>query len=284
MDKILIINKDKGYTSRDIVNIVSKKFNTKKVGHFGTLDPLATGVLVIGIGKLTKIGDLFTNQTKEYIADVLVGTSTDTYDVTGNILNKIEINTIDKELLEKVVLGMKKKYLQEVPIYSAVKVHGKKLYEYARENIEVDLPKKEIEIFDINLLDIYELNNNLYFKIYIHSSKGTYIRSLINDISKEMNIPLCMSNLQRIKQGNFDIKDAYTLEDLEKDNYKLFDIEEVLDVEIINIKNDIRIKNGSLIEKNNYKDLVLFRENNKNIALYKTYEKDKSKMKPKIIF
>ena len=143
MNELLLINKDKNYTSRDVVNIISKKFNTKKVGHFGTLDPLATGLLVIGIGKYTKIQKLFPKEDKTYEVEVLVGTSTTTYDITGKIVCNKEI-IVNKYYLINSLLSFEKTYMQEVPIYSAVKVNGKRLYEYARNNEEVVLPKKEV--------------------------------------------------------------------------------------------------------------------------------------------
>ena len=152
MDEVILINKPKGYTSRDIVNIVSKTLNTKKVGHFGTLDPLAEGLLIIGVNNYTKLGNLLENDTKEYIAEVLVGTSTDTYDTTGTVINKTEDFHLSKDLINKTLNKFKKTYLQEVPIYSATKVKGKRLYEYAREGKEVLLPKKEVKIYNIELI------------------------------------------------------------------------------------------------------------------------------------
>ena len=141
-DGIIIINKPKDYTSRDIVNIVSKHFNTKKVGHTGTLDPLATGVLVICVGKATKLVDYLTSTYKEYIAEFILGVETDTLDITGNVLKEEKISK-SKEEIEKVLNNMIGEYVQEVPIYSAVKINGKKLYEYAREGIDIELSKRE---------------------------------------------------------------------------------------------------------------------------------------------
>ena len=145
MNKILVVNKEKDYTSRDVVNIVGKHFNTRKIGHTGTLDPLATGVLVLCMGKSLKIVDLITTNNKEYIARVILGIDTDTLDITGNILNK-DNPTITKEQVNKVLKSFIGKSIQEVPKYSAVKVNGKKLYEYARNNENIDLPKRIVEI------------------------------------------------------------------------------------------------------------------------------------------
>ena len=154
MDGILIINKKENMTSRDVVNIVSKKLHTKKVGHTGTLDPMAKGVLVVAVNKALKLVDDITSLNKEYIAEVTLGIKTDTLDITGNILEKYDVKSIDKEKLETILKSFIGKYDMEVPIYSAVKVNGKKLYEYAREGKNVELPRKIVYINSIELLNV----------------------------------------------------------------------------------------------------------------------------------
>ena len=282
MDGIILVNKEKGYTSRDVVNIIGKILKTKKVGHFGTLDPLATGLLIIGIGSYTKLGNYLLDDSKDYIAEVLIGTSTDTYDVTGNVLKRKNNFCLDKKNLEEALNSFKGKYMQEVPIYSAVKVNGRKLYEYARSGEKVKLPKKEVEIFDIKLLDFYEKDENNYFKFKVSVSKGTYIRSLINDLSKKLDIPLCMSNLKRVRQDKFLLENASDISDIENGNYKLLNVREVLDLderEITKEKEKL-ILNGSVIDKISDK-LVLFTKNKEDIVLYGPY---KDKMKPYLFF
>lgn len=282
MDGIILVNKEKGYTSRDVVNIIGKILKTKKVGHFGTLDPLATGLLIIGIGSYTKLGNYLLDDSKDYIAEVLIGTSTDTYDVTGNVLKRKNNFCLDKKNLEEALNSFKGKYMQEVPIYSAVKVNGRKLYEYARSGEKVKLPKKEVEIFDIKLLDFYEKDKNNYFKFKVSVSKGTYIRSLINDLSKKLDIPLCMSNLKRVRQDKFLLENASDISDIENGNYKLLNVREVLDLderEITKEKEKL-ILNGSVIDKISDK-LVLFTKNKEDIVLYGPY---KDKMKPYLFF
>lgn len=282
MNGVILINKEKGCTSREVVNAVSKILNTKKVGHFGTLDPLAEGLLILGIGSYTKIGNYLKDDTKEYIAEVLIGTSTDTYDITGNILKKDENYNLNKKTLEETLSSFKGKYLQEVPIYSAVKVGGRKLYDYARKGEKVSLPKKEVEIFDIKLLNTYKKEEKNYFKFKVLVSKGTYIRSLINDLSKKINIPLCMSNLTRTKQDKFLLKDAYNISDIENGNYKLINIREIIELEEKEIDkiNEKKVLNGSLLEKNTNK-YILFTKNKEDIVLYGPY---KDKMKPYLFF
>ena len=282
MDGIILVNKEKGYTSRNVVNIIGKILKTKKVGHFGTLDPLATGLLIIGIGSYTKLGNYLLDDSKDYIAEVLIGTSTDTYDVTGNVLERKNNFCLDKKILEEALNSFKGKYMQEVPIYSAVKVNGRKLYDYARSGEKVKLPKKEVEIFDIKLLDFYEKDKNNYFKFKVSVSKGTYIRSLINDLSKKLDIPLCMSNLKRVRQDKFLLENASDISDIENGNYKLLNVREVLDLderEITKEKEKL-ILNGSVIDKISDK-LVLFTKNKEDIVLYGPY---KDKMKPYLFF
>jgi tRNA pseudouridine55 synthase len=277
MDGILIIDKEKDYTSRDVVNIVGKKFKTKKVGHTGTLDPLATGVLVVCVNKATKVCELLTSLDKEYIADFKLGLLTDTLDIEGNILKEEKIN-INKEDLILVLNKIKGKYMQTVPIYSAIKVNGKKLYEYARNNTPVELPKHEVDIKEIELLEF----NGDSFKIRTKVSKGTYIRSLGNDIAEMLNTNATMTNLRRTKQGLFDIKDAIKINDINEDT-NLIKITDVLNypkvIADINLEKDLL--DGKILNNTFNNDIILFVDNNNNpISLYKIYDKDNTKIKP----
>jgi tRNA pseudouridine55 synthase len=277
MDGILIIDKEKDYTSRDVVNIVGKKFKTKKVGHTGTLDPLATGVLVVCVNKATKVCELLTSLDKEYIADFKLGLLTDTLDIEGNILKEEKIN-INKEDLILVLNKIKGKYMQTVPIYSAIKVNGKKLYEYARNNTPVELPKHEVDIKEIELLEF----NGDSFKIRTKVSKGTYIRSLGNDIAQMLNTNATMTNLRRTKQGLFDIKDAIKINDINEDT-NLIKITDVLNYPKViadaNLEKDLL--DGKILNNTFNNDIILFVDNNNNtISLYKIYDKDNTKIKP----
>ena len=275
MNEILIIDKPKGYTSRDIVNIVGKKFKTKKVGHTGTLDPIATGVLVVLIGKYTSLSEVITGYDKTYEAEVELGILTDTLDSTGNILKDDKV-TFTKEQILETLNSMLGTYEQEVPIYSAVKVNGKKLYEYARNNEEVELPKRTVEIKDITLISNVEtINNHTKFSFRTTVSKGTYIRALINDIAKKLNTYGTMTNLRRIKQGNFDIKDAITLNDLENDKYNFFNLNDCFTNDSkVEVDDELlfRIKNGQQLKNvYNLKEVVFTYKNN-IIAIYKDEE------------
>ncbi len=272
MDGVIVVHKEAGYTSRDVVNIVSKYLNIKKIGHTGTLDPLASGVLVLCVGKATKLVELITNFDKEYIASVTLGMQTDTLDIQGNILKEENVYRSKDEIL-KVLNEMVGFYEQEVPLYSAVKVNGKKLYQYARENISVNLPKRRVEIKKIELLDTYYSNNKTTFKIKCVVSKGTYIRSLIKDIGFKLNTIATMSDLIRTRQGNFNIADSYYLKDILNGKYKMIPIGDLLDIPKIEIADDMyfKIKNGQIIDKKWDSDLIGFIYNNEVIAIYKTY-------------
>ena len=272
MNGIIVIDKPKDYTSRDIVNIVSKKLNTKKVGHTGTLDPLATGVLVLPIGRALKVSELLTSNTKEYIAEVILGYETDMLDITGTEIKR-NIPSVTKEELLKVLKSYIGKYNQEVPLYSAVKVGGRKLYEYARSGTTVIPPSKEVEVYSLELIsDLKHIKGAVEFTIRCEVSKGTYIRSLIRDIAYSLNTYGTMKNLIRTRQGIFTLKDAYTVKDIEENNYKLLSIKECLP----NIKTTVieeplltKVKNGMVLDKFFKENMsLLLDKEGKEIAIY----------------
>lgn len=283
MNGILVIDKEKEYTSRDVVNIVAKKFNTKKVGHTGTLDPLATGVLVLCINDATKLAEILTNHDKEYIAEATLGLLTDTLDITGSVLESKD-SVIDRITIKKCLDKFQKKYLQEVPLYSALRISGKRLYNYAFAKEEIELPSREVEIKEIELLDYKIVENKTVFKFRCVVSKGTYIRSLIRDIAQELKTIGVMSNLKRTKQGQFSIESAIKLENLKNDNFKLLSITEILNDYFKVIVDDelkLEIKNGKIIDNIYGKDTVFFVDKSNNpLAIYKMYEKDITKIKP----
>ncbi len=283
MNGILLIDKPSGLTSRDVVNIVGKSLGTKKIGHTGTLDPLATGVMVLCVGKYTKLVELLTSYNKTYEASIVLGIKTDTLDITGKVLEE-KCSNIS---LSDILLALKKfegVYDQEVPIYSAVKINGKKLYEYARENKTIELPKRSVNISKISLIsDIKYENNKTLFSIRCNVSKGTYIRSLINDIASSLNTIGVMKELRRIEQGNFNIENCYKISDIKNNNFKFIDLDTVFkDYFIVDINSNLYkdIKNGKILENIYNKDIIVFRYNGEYISIYKKYEKDKKLIKP----
>lgn len=263
---VIVVNKTSGITSFDVVHEISKMLGIKRIGHTGTLDPLAEGVLVVTIGKATKIAELLTATYKEYQAGVLLGIETDTLDITGSIINSKIVP--DDLPIEETLNSFKKTYLQEVPIYSAVKVNGKKLYDYARENKQVELPSKEVTIKEITLLSTDR--NTFIFKTTV--SKGCYIRSLIRDIGKSLNTYATMTNLIRTKQGKFTLKDSASLKDVLSGKYKLLKVEEVLDykVEKVDTLTEKKIKTGQKLPNTyNINDKVIFlNQNNELLGIY----------------
>ena len=267
---VLFINKEKDMTSFDVVNKISKLFGIKRVGHTGTLDPLATGVLIVAVGQATKVVELLTSTYKEYIAEVKLGIKTDTLDITGEVLDTKEVpKNID---LEEALNSFKKTYLQEVPIYSAVKVNGKKLYEYARNNQEVELPKKEVTIKEIELLE--EKEDTFIFKTLV--SKGCYIRSLINDIGNSLNTYATMTELKRTKQGIVSIEETNTLDDLNNKEINLHNIEDVLDIKVIEVDSYLenKIRCGHRLNNTFFiDDKVIFKtKNNQLLGIYEVEE------------
>ena len=224
MDGIILINKPSGMTSHDVVNKLRKILKTKKVGHCGTLDPDATGVLVVCVNKATKVLQFLTSDSKEYIATLSLGTSTDTYDASGKVLEKKEYSSLDKQVIIDCFNNFVGKQIQKPPIYSAIKVNGKKLYEYARNGEEVEIPTREVEI---NYLEIMDIKDNL-IKFKVGCSKGTYIRSLCFDLAKALGYPGHMQDLIRTKSGNFSIEKCYTLEHIENGDFEYLSLEEAL--------------------------------------------------------
>ena len=271
MNGIIVVDKPSGYTSRDVVNVLTKKFNTRKVGHTGTLDPLATGVLVICMGKALKICELITDYKKEYIADVIIGYETDMLDITG-IKTKESVVDIIKEQVINVLNSFLGESKQEVPMYSAIKINGKKLYEYARSGQEVQVPVRDINVYELELLsDVVKVNNYYEFKIRCVVSKGTYVRALIRDIGYRLGSYGTMKSLRRTMQGRFNIEMANTIEDILNDKYKIYSISDSLNIKKVIVNDDMafKIKNGVWIDKYTEEDKVLFTlEDGTELAIY----------------
>ena len=231
MDGILVVKKEKNYTSHDIVAIV-KKITKTKVGHTGTLDPMATGVLPLLLGEGTKLSKYLIEHDKIYIATIKLGQKTDTQDAEGKVIEEKEVNEalLNEENVKTILNNLKGRQVQTPPIYSAIKVNGKKLYDYARKNQEVEIPKREIKIYEMELIGINESEKTITFKV--HCSKGTYIRSLCETISEKLETVGYMKELNRIKVGSFSENKAVTLEEIKENaKNKEFWIEKMITIE-----------------------------------------------------
>ena len=221
MDGIIIINKPKNCTSHDIVRKAKKAFN-EKVGHTGTLDPNATGVLPLLVGKGTQIAKYIINHDKIYEATLKLGEKTDTADVEGVVIETkyIPKESLQIEIVNKVLQSFIGKQEQIPPIYSAIKVNGKKLYDYARKGEKVEIQPRQIEIYNMELIKIDVQNKTVEFRV--HCSKGTYIRTLCENIAEKLSTVGYMKELNRTRVGEFSIDDSITIEDLQNGNYNNF--------------------------------------------------------------
>lgn len=214
MDGILIVKKEKGCTSHDVVAKV-KRIAKTKVGHTGTLDPMATGVLPLLLGEGTKLSKYLIEHDKIYEAVVQLGKKTDTADSEGKVIEEKEVapNLVITGKIQTVLKQLEGKQKQRPPIYSAIKIKGKKLYEYARKNEEIEIPEREIEIYNMKLVDLNEEEKTISFRV--HCSKGTYIRSLCETIAEKLNTIGYMKELNRVKVGKFTIEQAIPIKEIE---------------------------------------------------------------------
>ena len=227
MDGIIVINKEKDYTSHDVVAKLKKKLNISKVGHTGTLDPNATGVLPILIGKGTKFSKYLINHDKTYKAQIELGKKTDTADVEGNVIEEKPVDTeYIKQNLVQVLESFVGKQEQVPPMYSAIKKNGKKLYEYARKGEKIEVEPRKIEIYKIELVEYNEKN----IDFIVSCSKGTYIRSLCEDIAEKLNTVGYMKNLERLQVGEFSIEKSVLIDDVNTENIEkyLYTLEDIL--------------------------------------------------------
>lgn len=275
MDGIIVINKPEGYTSFDVVSVMKKLFSQKKVGHAGTLDPIATGVLPILLGSATKAQDMFPNSDKEYIAEFKLGITTDTLDITGKALTQSNIY-VNKFQVEEALKYFKGNIKQIPPMYSALKKDGKKLYELARKGINVQREQRNITIKEIELMDFNEQEQTGVIRVLC--SKGTYIRSICDDLGSNLGCGAIMTNLKRTMACGFKIEESLTinearkLSEIGKLNEKVIGIDKIFMMyRYVNVSEAQakRFKNGGSLDllrtniKNNYSDKEKFRVYNK---------------------
>ena len=265
MDGIILVNKPSGMTSHDVVNKLRRILKTKKVGHCGTLDPDATGVLVVCVNKATKVLQFLTSESKEYVATLSLGTSTDTYDASRKIIETKEFHALDNNEIVACFNNFIGSQEQKPPIYSAIKVNGKKLYEYARAGEQVEVPTRSVTV---NHLEILQIENNL-IKFKVGCSKGTYIRSLCYDLAKALGYPGHMKDLIRTKSGNFSLENCFTLEQIENGEYTTVSLEEALNsYQQLVVDDEKIIFHGKKIKSDLNEQVVILNRQGKVLAMY----------------
>ena len=296
---VLLLNKPKGMGSTLAVSKVRKLLNTKQVGHCGTLDPFASGLLIIGFNQATKVMSFLEHEYKEYETIIKLGSSTDTYDNTGVVVSSSEIKPFTKEIylhipkyndqqkgsdwfefffksfFEKVINSFIGTITQTPPIYSSIHVDGRHLYEYARENIEVEIPKRQVTIHEIKLLDF----GHDYIKLYVKCSRGTYIRTLGVDIASSLGNDGHLVELRRLSIGNISVNDANSFDDLKEGNIKTISITDAIPFKKLFISDPKilrRVYNGQdIILKNEDEEKIVIVDNNEATAIYEKIDEHK---------
>lgn len=285
MDGVIILNKPKGYTSRDAVNHVSKILQVKKIGHTGTLDPLATGVLVLCLGQATKLSSYFTDFDKCYRGEVILGLKTETLDLEGKVIAEQVVPSLKEETVKAILTQFLGEIEQEVPLYSAVKVKGRRLYQYARRGEEVVLPRRQVFIKRIELVSPLVMEDGkVKFMIECCVTKGTYIRSLVKDIGESLGTIATMGSLVRLKQGPYTLAASCTLADLQSNNFRLISIKEALSfLPQVKVPADLarQIKNGAVVNRFfTFKRAVILDQQGEVMAIYRTDVKDVNRVRP----
>ena len=266
MDGILLVNKEMNMTSFDVVAKCRKILHEKRIGHTGTLDPNATGLLIILVGKYTKLLPYCVSNKKRYHAEFSFGKRSTTEDIWGDIVEEKAYQTHTKEELTKVAETMLGKSIQIPPMYSAIKVNGKKLYEYARSGIEVERPQREIQVDEFK---VEQIGDNLY-SLDVVVSSGTYVRTLIQDYAEKLNELAVMTALERISIEGLSVENAYTLKQIEKGEFSFASAIDVIDseYEIIDYEDEFTIRCGKKIKLNASKDNVILKKDAMLLAAY----------------
>jgi tRNA pseudouridine55 synthase len=284
MDGLLIIDKPKDFTSFDVVAVARKTLKVQKIGHTGTLDPNATGILVLALGKATKLIKYFTEDRKTYECTFLIGRSYDTDDTTGNLIEELDTSKISEGQVINALKSFVGKNQQVPPAYSAIKVQGKKMYELARKNKELpELKPRDIEIFSINDIEVSKENKEIVVKAIFDVSKGTYIRSIARDLGIKLNNAGCLMELRRTKVNNFTLSDCVNMEDLKNQEINLKDPFAFMGLPKITVPETIAndIQYGRFIDMKYFsdkKDTIIYNSAGEVLAIY-TYDSNKNTMR-----
>ena len=270
MDGILLINKPKGMTSRDVVNKLMKKFNTRKIGHTGTLDPFASGLLIVTINKGTRISSYIEDLNKQYVTEIKLGEGTSTLDLEGEVIEKKEVVLpLDIEKVKNVVSSFCGDISQIPPMYSAIKIYGEELYKKARRGEVVERKPRNIHITKIEILSI----ENEVIKLKEDCSKGTYIRTLGEDIANKLSYPGHLTMLTRTKVGKFDLSQAKTIEEVSQtDIINICDSLDHMIKVVVDEKNEFKVKNGVKMKFSSGNIILVVNKNNQALAIYQKKE------------
>lgn len=288
---ILVVDKDKGMTSADVVYHLRKALHIRKIGHAGTLDPDVTGVLPIAIGQATKLIELMHTQNKKYVGTAILGYATDSYDISGKVLKSQKLtDPIAKEEIEQQMQKFVGQIEQVPPIYSAVRVNGKHLYEYAREGIEVERPKRQVQIFAYDTMSepVFDSKTGFQeFDFQIECSKGTYVRSLVNDLGTRFGVPAVMKTLRRTASSGFTIDQAVKLDQIIAHPDEVTNFIQPIDAffkdyETCDLTSGqwLKVKNGNSIPLKTNAKKVALRYNNSVKAIY---QKDDAVYRPDLM-
>ncbi len=283
---VILVDKPYGISSQDAITKVKKAIGSTKIGHAGTLDPLATGLLVVLLGDATKLSSYLLEDNKVYVGEITIGITTDSLDKEGKItkIKEVPFDSIRLEEVDKVLKNLQGKINLRVPMHSAIKHNGMKLYDIARKGDKlseelksVEAPIKENEIFELyRISDLKFINDTLVFEFFAHVSKGTYIRSLCEEIGNRLGFPAYMTALRRIKAGSLSVDNSYTLDEIKAGNYKIIDIiESIKHHKVIEINEFIynRVNNGMMIRIYNVEDKEVFLTyKNKLVGIYEKVE------------
>ena len=281
---LVIVDKPKSMTSHDVVDVARKSLGTRRIGHIGTLDPHATGVLVLCVNKATKLVKYFTDNNKTYEAEFIVGKATDSDDLTGKVIEEADASKLTEEEVKDALMSFKGESMQVPPKFSAIKMNGLKLYELARKDLDIDhIEARNINVFNISDFEVLEKGEIFMFKVTLQVSKGTYIRALARDLGKKLGLCGTLGNLRRTRIENFDIKEAHTIEQLKEGKVDIKNPFDYLDMQKLVV--DERAK--AYIENGRFLDLDLFKEKTETIiysnegdvlAIY-YYDEDKDVMR-----
>jgi tRNA pseudouridine55 synthase len=281
---VLIVDKPKDMTSHDVVDIARKALDTRRIGHIGTLDPNATGVLVLCVNNATKLVKYFTEHSKSYRAEFIIGKATDSDDITGKVTEEKDAYHLKETQVKEALMSFIGRSMQTPPKFSAIKVNGLKLYELARRDVNIhQIEPREVEVFDIRDIEILETGQVWKLSATLDVSKGTYIRAIARDLGKKLNNVGTLGNLRRLEIENFKIEDAISIEQLKSKDVQLLDPFQFLNMQklVVDERAKSYIENGRFLALELFKkktDTIIYSSEGDVLAIY-YYDEDRDVMR-----